>query len=149
MSDKGKKDEGRPKNIPTPEILEDLFEAYCQEVDENPIYKAEPIKSGDMAGTIIQVPLRRPYLWEGFSVFLWRAGILANLDDYKTNKNGAYDEFSSILAKIMDEIRNRNLTGAFAGSFKESITARYHGLSDKQEIKAAVEQPLFPEEPED
>lgn len=140
---------GRPKVIPSPDLLLDLFEAYCDHVDNHPWHRNELIKGGGLAGTIVRVPMDLPYTWDAFDTFLFERKIASSLKDYRINKNGSYSEFTGVIDYINKKMYKRNFSGASIGIFKENIIARYHGISDKQEIKASVEQPLFPEEPSD
>ncbi len=122
---------GRPKNISGPEELLEHFRDYVTEVDENPFLKQEVLKGGAAAGSIVEVPTIRPYTWTGFSTYLFTSGILAKLDDYKSNKENRYSDFTGILTYIGEAMYSQKFEGATTGAFNASIIARDLGLAEK------------------
>ena len=136
---------GAPKKIPTPGIMWDLACKYFQMVDEMPYEKQDFIKGGEQAGTIIRLESIQPYTWAGFEDYLAENDILAKLDDYISNKEGRYAEFTAIIARIRGVMYDQKFRGAAVGAFKENIIARDLGLTDKTESTIIQEQPLFPD----
>lgn len=57
-------------------------------------------------------------------------------------------KYSDIITRANQLLKEYNLKGAGGGFFNPSIIARYHGLSDKQEV-TVKEQPLFNDELDD
>ena len=137
---------GAPKKIPTPDILWDLACKYFQMVDEMPHVHLDFIKGGDQAGTIIGLDRIQPYTWAGFEDYLAENDIVAKLDDYISNKDGRYSEFTAIITRIRGVMYDQKFRGAAVGAFKENIIARDLGLTDKTESTIIAEQPLFPDE---
>lgn len=135
---------GRPKNLKSDKQLRELFTGYFQWADENKIMINEVIKSGEHAGTIIQVPTSRPYTWQGAETYMHDAGALAKLDDYRANTRGMYDQFSDTIAWATKVIHENKFTGAAVGIFKESIISKDLNLVERTET-TVFEQPLFPE----
>lgn len=136
---------GRPRKIESPEKMQEYFNTYYKEVKEN------PIKVTDWVGAKAIEVVRhkeRPITLEGFSVWLWRKGILVNVHDYFTNKNNAYAEFSSVCRAIREIIRTDQIEGGMAGIYNPSITQRLNGLVEKSAVTVS-EQPLFPDVPQD
>lgn len=124
---------GAPRLMKSPKYLNDKASAYFKDVDKNPWIKYEAIKSGDMVGTLVEIPLQRPYTLIGFCIFL---GV--NSEYFKDFKNALTDseedkEFSRVIKAIEDIIRNQKFEGAVVGSFKENIIARDLGMVDKIE----------------
>jgi hypothetical protein len=117
----------------TPETLEKTALEYFQWVRDNPWIKLEPIRSGDKAGELIEVPTERPMTKTGFCIF---AGISRDtFNNYCSNKEN-YKDFFDISTRICEVIRNNKFEGAVVKAFDGSIIARDLGLADKKEIAA-------------
>ena len=139
----GRKKIGRPKAIQTPQKLWDLACEYFQSVDENPGFKKDFIKGGESAGTIVDIETMRPYTWEGLEDFLFQKGIITNLDDYRQNTDGRYQDYAGIIRAIGKVIFNRNFSGAAMNFLNSNLIARQLGLAEKTQLKVTGEQPLF------
>ena len=135
---------GRPKEFSTPEELWNEFCAYCAEVDENPIKKAEIIKSGFMAGTTFEVPLARPYNWDGFEDWIFEKRGFVKFNDYKSNKDGRYEDYAWVIERIKKVMRTQKFEGAAAGLFNPNIIAYDLGLAAKQIIETKGETSVDP-----
>ena len=134
---------GKPKAIQTPQKLWDLACEYFQSVDENPGFKKDFIKGGEMAGTIVDIETMRPYTWEGLEDFLFEKGIITNLNDYRQNTDGRYQDYAGIIRAIGKVIFNRNFSGAAMNFLNSNLIARQLGLAEKTQLKVSEEQPLF------
>lgn len=60
---------GRPR-IYTEEQIVQMWEEYKAQVDDSTITRLEPIKSGPLAGTTMEIPIIRPYSTSGFCRYL-------------------------------------------------------------------------------
>lgn len=131
---------GRPKKIPTPEKLWELACEYFQEVDETPFVKQDFIRGGESAGTKVNFDHIHPYSWAGLDTYLFKNGIISNLDDYRLNTGGAYEEFRSTIVRIEKAMFNQKFKGASVGAFNASIIARDLQLAEitKTEVNAKV-----------
>lgn len=69
-----------------------------------------------------------PYTKDGFEIFCYNNYGCAN--QYFDNKDGLYDEFVTICARIKQEIRDNQITGGLLGSYNPSITQRLNGLRE-------------------
>ena len=136
---------GRPKKLKSPKILMDAAKEYFEWCHANPVIKNEMIKSGEHAGSIVAVPVLRPYTWMGLEMWLYDKKIIAKLDDYRANKNDNYSDFSDTLMHITNIIRDQQLTGGLADIFNSNLISRVLGLSEKSESTVTIEQPLFPD----
>lgn len=136
---------GRPKNLKSPKILMAAAKEYFEWCDENPVIKNEMIKSGEHAGSIVAVPILRPYTWYGLEMWLRDKNIVAKLDDYRANSRDAYSEFADSLMHITNIIRDQQLTGGLADIFNSNLISRVLGLTEKSESTVTIEQPLFPD----
>lgn len=136
---------GRPKNLKNPKQLMLAAIEYFEWCDANPVIKNEMIKSGEHAGSIVAVPVPRPYTWMGLEMWLYDKSIIAKLDDYRANKKDNYSEFSDTLTHITNIIRDQQLTGGLADIFNSNLISRVLGLTEKSESTVTIEQPLFPD----
>lgn len=137
---------GRPKAFDNPQHVWELFLQYKAFCKDNPfLVRAYVGKDGDP----VWQEKERPLTWDGFDCFVLDRGIINDLEDYRINRNGAYDEFSGVISRINKVIREDKFGGAAAGVFNHNIIARDLGLVDKKEQNVVFEQPLFgPEEDE-
>jgi len=129
------KKRGRPYKF-TPAQFEIAWQQYFEWVDNNPWYKSEAIKSGDMAGTIIKVPTSRPYTELGFCVFHdLGEKYLRELSGYLEGKEDKVSlELTAILTRARAKCYNQKFEGAAVGAFNANIIARDLGLVDKKEM---------------
>lgn len=137
---------GKPKNLKSPKQLWQLACEYFQTVDDSPFITNDFIKGGDMAGTIVGVPKMDVFLWQDFEDFLDERGVLAKLDDYRSNKDNRYADYADVLTRITNIIYSRKFKGAAVGAFHAGIIAKDLGITEKiQQQMTIIEQPLFPD----
>jgi len=126
---------GRPKNIESPQKLWELFNEYEAKT------KADPIKVQDFVGKDgdeVKRERERPLTIEGFECYLFDEGIINDLGDYMSNKDGRYTDFATICRAIKRKIRHDQISGGMAGIYNPSITQRLNGLVDKKEESGDV-----------
>lgn len=125
----------RPKgttNIESPERLFELFNEYREYT------KSRPITVKDWVGKdAVQVDREkeRPLTIEGFENYLFEKGIINDLGDYFSNKNNAYEGFSTICSHIRRIVRQDHIEGGMAGIYNPSITQRLNNIVEKQEVE--------------
>ena len=112
-----------------------LFEAYCKEVKANPILVDDWVGG---AGKKVTRKKERPVTNEGFSLYCWKQGIMADVKDYFSNREGRYEDFVPICSRIREAIREDQIGGGMAGIYNPSITQRLNGLVEKTENKHEV-----------
>lgn len=123
---------GRDKIFKEPEELLEKAVNYFEWVENNPLYKHDVIRGGDLAGERIKIPLQRPYTIEGFCLF---AGITYQTWlNYEKNSD-AHEDFFKVTAYIKAVIEANQLEGASVNIFNSNIIARKLGLVDKKENK--------------
>ena len=137
----------RKKNGPNKKYEDpnDLLSAACEYfdfVDQNPWTKYEAIKSGEMAGQLIQIPTQRPYTLQGLCLFL---GVnVAYIHDLEKSLEGKDDEmskqYSQILTRIRETIYNQKFEGASVGAFNPMIMSRDLNLRENIDIEHSGEQ---------
>jgi hypothetical protein len=125
-----------------PESLWDEAIKYFEWISERVWNKKDPIKSGDFAGKLIDVPTQTPMSIESFCIF---ADISTQtFRNYQSNKQ-EYKDFFEVSTRIRDIIESNQFEGATVGAYNPNIIARKLGLVDKQEM--SVKEPtLTPEE---
>lgn len=129
------KKKGRPFTY-TPEEFEKAWEDYFKWCDENPWMKNEAVKSGELAGKIIQIPTARPYSEIGFCAYHNHGERFLNqlekaISDEDTEEKKA---LSSVLTRARAKCRSQKFEGATVGAFNANIIARDLGLTDKKDI---------------
>jgi len=84
---------GRDKIIESPEQIWSFFQDYIKHT------KSNPIKVKDWVGGMAKPVTRekeRPLTNEGFSLDLFEMGIMADVKDYFSNREGRYENFVPI-----------------------------------------------------
>ena len=131
---------GRPTYFETSEQLLNAANDYFTFVDNNPNYKYEFIRGGDMAGQIIPMPIQRAYILEGFCEF---TGITSEVFKEMMNKAGSYankdDEFYSTLTRIIDKIKRSQFDGAIEQRYNANFVSRLNQLSDNVDVTSGNE----------
>lgn len=135
-----RKKHGKPKAIGSPEELWEYFCDYAARTDENP-HETTETKTGsgssEKGGFTKEedkvVKLDIPYTWQGFEDYLFEKDVIGDLDDYRKNTDGRYEDYQLILKRISNCIYHNKFTGAAIGIFKENIIARDLGLKEKTE----------------
>jgi hypothetical protein len=133
---------GHTKYIETPEKLWDLFCDYVKHEHNSPMYKREYVGKD---GNVVDTPLPVPITFEGFECWLQDNGVISNLSNYETNKDGSYDDYQPTLTRIKKNCFVQNFKGASVGLFNAGLIGKKLGLVEKSEQKITQEQPLFPE----
>jgi hypothetical protein len=141
------------KYIETPEKMWNLFEAYRNEIKDNPIQIVEQKKGtviipksfegdlGELYQTTIHLPQQRPLTMEGFLNYLDDNDIISDATDYFENKDNRYEGYVRICKRIKRVIRQDQIEGGMAGIYNPSITQRLNGLTEKTDIMSGG-QPL-------
>lgn len=114
---------------------------YFEWMQKNTWKKKEAIKSGERAGTTMDVPIQTPMGIESFCLF-------ADIDDntfYRYEKEKGYEVFWDVTKRIRRIIESHQFEGATVGVYNPNIIARKLGLTEKTEQVVTVEQPLFPD----
>ena len=116
----------RPKHIPTPDDMWDLFEAYKRWCKENPRYS---YSLSTKTGEATAVPLERPLTQVGFRTFAAEKG--QSVQDYFANYEDRYSAYTTICARIEEAIRMDQIEGGMVGQYNASITQRLNNLTER------------------
>jgi hypothetical protein len=131
---------GRGKYIETPEILWEMFEAYCKHTKSRPFIVTDWVGGQGMK---VDRKKERPLTMEGFNLFCYDK--ISQIKDYFANTGGNYSEYLHICTRIREAIREDQIGGGMAGIYNPSITQRLNGLVEKVQNDVKVEQSLFPD----
>jgi hypothetical protein len=143
------------KYIETPEKMWKIFCDYRIHIKETPIQVVEQSKmpqklTNEMAKSLkpamikkfmqqtIDMPLQRPLTIEGFENYCSDMGIIEDLGQYFSNKDGKYEEYFTICTRIKRVIRQDQIEGGMSGIYNPSITQRLNNLTEKTEVKGSV-----------
>lgn len=112
----------------TPDALWQEALKYFDYMSTSVWNKKEAIKSGDMAGTLIDIPTQTPLSIETFCLFadISRQTFL----NYESNQE-PYKEFFEVTTRIRGVIESNQFEGATVGAYNPNIIARKLGLGDK------------------
>lgn len=131
----------------TPDELELAWQQYFEWCDNTPWLKNEAVKSGDAVGTIIKVPVSRPYTEAGFCAFhdlgisyikdLWSA--IKDRDDKDSKR------YSTVITRARAKCYAQKFEGAAVGAFNANIIARDLGLAEKTESEVKQEIKIKPD----
>jgi hypothetical protein len=114
----------------TPELFWDEAVKYFNWMQKRVWNKKDPIKSGDLAGTTMDVPTPSPMSITSFCIF-------ADIDDntfQRYEKEVGYEDFWAITKQIKGIIESQQFEGATVGVYNPNIIARSLGLVDKKEV---------------
>ena len=125
----------KKKYIESPEKLWELFIQYIQWAKNNPYLIKDWV--GGM-GKQVRREKERPLSFIGFESWLFNNGIISQLGDYESNKDGNYEAYSTIITRIKKNIESDQFEGAASGIYHHNIIARKLGLIDKTENKTEV-----------
>lgn len=124
---------GRRRKFATPEQLWEEACEYFEDVMQNPLVAQELMKSGELAGTKVDMNKMRPFTIKGLCLFL---GVNTDyLTDLRDSLKGKDDDESLNFLKVIQDIEvtvyNQKFDGAVAGFFTPSIISRDLGLVEK------------------
>jgi hypothetical protein len=130
---------GRDKIFSSPQHLWDAAIQYFQWCDNNPWYRKEAVKGGDLAGKLISVPTQRPYTLSGLCLYL--DVTRETFDNY--GKEESYKDFFDIVTRIRETIYTQKFEGAAVGAYNANIIIRDLGLREKTELSTDPDRPVF------
>lgn len=123
-----KRGRGRLKEIPQPEIMEEMFNAYRTETKSNPVLLQDFVgKDGDE----VNRKRERPLTMEGFEIWCAANGFIHELRPYFENREGRYADFVQICTLIKKMIRQDQINGGMTGIYNTSITQRLNSLVER------------------
>lgn len=137
---RAKTSRGRAKYLNSPEQLWKLACEYFEYVDSTPVNTKEVLRGGERAGDIVESTVDRPYTWYGLADFLWAKGVISILKDYRTNREGRYDEYVPVITRVSEIIREQKYSGAAVGTFKEGLIIKdLQGELEREKVSENTE----------
>lgn len=121
---------GRDKLFADPEMLWEAACEYFEWCEENPLIEID-FKGKDAEE--VRLPKMRAFTLEGLCLYL--DCNTAYFRNFLNQKREDSKDFSSVIVKIQETIRNQKYIGAAAGFLNPTIVARDLGLTDKIEQK--------------
>lgn len=121
----------------TPEALLAVFDEYKAWNDAGGNQKFKKVQYVGKDGRKQEDASILPYSLEGFQAYCRQVGH-SNPTPIIRNVDGRYQAFIEAIETIISEIKADNVTGALTGTFNANLTARIHGLADKQETQSHV-----------
>lgn len=123
---------GRPMEYSTTEALWEAFEKYYEWNSKRVLYRQEAVKSGDLAGKIIKIPLPVPLTIQGFCV---HAGIAFQTFQNYCSGIAPWEGLFEVATYIRESIQTHQLEGASLNILNPNIVARLVGLADKKDVE--------------
>lgn len=128
---------GQPPIFTSPQHFVDYAVEYFNHCIANPIKKPEAIKSGDLAGTTMDVEVPMPFTVSGFCAYVGMSR--TTFFKYRTNKEAPYGDYNYAAEIIVNICMAQKVPHALVGNYNSNLTGRLDGLSEKIEIKKTQE----------
>ncbi len=112
----------------TPEEWGIKLKEYFEFMSNQYWYKSEAIKSGDLAGTTMQVETKTPLSRKSLAVF---AEISEDtIKNYASNKEG-YTDYFDLTTQALNIIDSNQIDGALIGAYNTNLVARLQGIKEE------------------
>ena len=122
---KARSSHGRNPKFASPEDLWDACQEYFVWVEENPLWEAKAFSyQGDVK--VEKLPKMRAMTVSGLCIFL-------DIDPTTWLDYGKKDDFSTVVSRVNEIIRDQKFAGAAAELLNPNIIARDLGLADRNE----------------
>lgn len=118
-------------------LLQSAYE-YFEWCDKHTYHKQEAVKSGPSLGTIIQVPVTRPYSVNGLCTYL-----NCSTKYYYRFKQKCNEEFTEVIERIETIIETQQFEGAVIGTFNTTALARMTNTDNINENDAEISENTF------
>lgn len=121
---------GVKKMIPDANEMWKLFECYKTFTKDNPVEVQDFVgKDADE----VQRKKEQPLTLEGFEDWVADNGGPWELEQYFSNREGRYEDFVAVCARIRRSIRADQIKGGMVGIYNPSITQRLNNLVERTE----------------
>jgi len=126
---------GRPPKLQDINEVEQKINDYFTWCDTHPLYKPDFIRSGEQAGTIVDVPIQRPYTIEGICLKLSIDRVTFwNIVNKKTENAQNDKELFNILTYAHERVRGQQVEGATANIYNSNLVARMNNIKEQTDI---------------
>lgn len=99
---------------------------YFDWCDNNPLYKAELLRSGTRVGEIVELPVARPYTVEGLCVF---CGI--SMKTFRQYEDNA--AFGEVIQHLKTVVRQQQIEGEIVGIYNTSILLKMQNITKEED----------------
>jgi hypothetical protein len=134
---------GKPRNIESPDHLEQLFEEYKQWCIDNPIQLASisTVKEG-----VVEQWRKQVMTMQGFQVFINEK--IGDISRYiKLDLHYGNEEYAPIVGRIKEDIAREQIAGAVHGVFNANIVARLNAIKDTTEVTQKIQHTILNNDP--
>ena len=126
----------RSRVFAKPETLLEAFDEYEIYIKENPWMMNELVKSGDLAGIVMEVPTVVPMTIRGYCRFI---GLTYAWWKYRRKECELSEKTSealylSAMEEIEEGIYNHKFKGGAVGAFNANLISRDLGIAEKTEV---------------
>lgn len=127
---KARSKHGRDKIFASSDLLWEACQEYFQWVEDNPLWEN---KVAQFQGGVVDMPVAkmRAMTIGGLCIFL-------DIDQSTWHAWRSVDDFSNIVTRTEEVIRDQKFTGAAADLLNPNIIARDLGLADRQNVTHKV-----------
>jgi len=127
---------GRDLLFGSPSLLWEAACEYFEWCSNNPWLKQESIKSGELAGTTMQVPTARPFTMHGLCLYIDCS--TSYFRAFKSTATEDKKDFLTVIEKIEEVVYQQQFEGATVGAYNANIISRSLGLVDKKETDHTI-----------
>lgn len=121
---------GVKKMIPDADEMWKLFECYRTWVKDNPVLVQDYVGKDALE---VDRKKEQPLTLEGFEDWVADNGGPWELTQYFVNREGRYEDFVTVCARIKRAIRSDQIKGGMTGIYNASITQRLNNLVERTE----------------
>ena len=112
-----------------PDEWANVFVEYLKSIEDSVWNKKEAIKSGELAGKLIDIPTSTPPSIRAFCVF----ANVTHQTFLNYEKSEGYEDYFELTSRMRGIIESVQLEGALLMVYSQNIVARLHGYVDKKE----------------
>jgi hypothetical protein len=120
----------------TPQQLQQAFDEYKESLIEEAKQWLK-VQYVGKDGERVADPQKVPYTLEGFKRYCRQH--YGDVSEYFLNREGLYNDFTTICHAIKEEIRENQITGGLLGFYNPSITQRLNNLKETNETETKGE----------
>lgn len=134
--EKKPKKSGQPRIFETAQRYREAWRKYFDWADNNPWYKNDFVKSGELAGMHVKIPTQRPFSIMGFQSYYDLSGDFCDSLIRSLKESGApdYQEYLSVYEWAKNKCTNQRIEGGLVGAFNANLVGRIDHLVEKTDL---------------
>ena len=120
---------GRPHAFQsiTPGLLRKRIDDYFAKIDKDPLIIQDFIKSGELAGQIINLEKQRPYTVEGLCIELG----ISTATFYNWLSSEKESQYLELIIYASEKIRKQHIELGLGNLYNSNLVARLHKISEQ------------------